>query len=429
MKPKTIFDNVCLELSYKLDGKPISKTHVKWATNAIYWNYYTNHYSNKICLECNHTFKAEPSKDKTFTCPSCAKKLHYTNQFYQYGYFAVHDTIEGHQVERIFSINKFMNKKKPSEIFVSEVSRKFISVKGKFCVLTKDYSGMYGNFSFSYSSDFKVRNKKTGAAQLLCTKEATYPKRKLIPELVRNGFDWNFFTNDNSKHNIAAMQLLLSDNFFEWLIKTNRQYAGYYFNSSRGRKEMPTMKTQLKTLFRSGAKLPNPRDYFDYIELLKYFGKDIKSPKYFFPSDFHEAHQRLVRKKSEIIERQNLEARKEKHEQLTAIYQEEKKKYLDITIQADGFILTVPKTVDDFYRAGKELKHCVYTNEYYAKKTLILLAFKDGKLLETAEIDPKNKKVIQCRGCDNKPTEHNSTIVNIIQQNLNLFTKRKTATA
>ena len=162
---------------------------------------------------------------------------------------------------------------------------------------------------------------------------------------------------------------------------------------------------------------------------LKYFGKDIKSPKYFFPSDFHEAHQRLVRKKSEIIERQNLEARKEKHEQLTAIYQEEKKKYLDITIQADGFILTVPKTVDDFYRAGKELKHCVYTNEYYAKKTLILLAFKDGKLLETAEIDPKNKKVIQCRGCDNKPTEHNSTIVNIIQQNLNLFTKRKTATA
>jgi ribosomal protein S8 len=428
MKPRNKFDHVCLELSYKLDGKPISNTHIKWAANAIYWAYYTTHYSNKICLECNHVFKAEANndKDETVKCPSCAKKLHRTDQMHKYGYFAVYDTIEGCQVNRIFAINKYMGKNKPSKIFTSEIVRKFISPKGELSVLTKDRSGAFGALNFNYHTDFEVRNPTTNASTISCTRAATYPKKKFIPELIRNGFDWNMV---DTKDTIEWTRMLLSDNFFEWLVKTNKQYANYYFYTTRGRSEMPKLKTQLKTLFHSGADLPNPSDYFDYIDLLKYFGRDIKSPKYFFPSDFHAAHQRLVKKKAAIQARENAQQRAILHDILTKEYQEKKQKYLNISIQVDDFVLTVPKTIDEFYTAGNELKHCIYTNEYYKKETVLLFAHKNGQLVETAEIDPKENSILQCRGFGNEPTEHNTTIVNIIQQNLNLFTKKQRATA
>src|SRR5690606_39185278 len=415
MKPRNKFDSYCLELSRKLDNKPISQTHVNFGAKANFWNYYTTHYSKKICLECSHTFKAEPRNDKgkTVDCPSCNKTLHHTHYFHVRGYFSILTTIEDCQVERVFCIDKDMDKKKPSEIHYSEVVRKFINPQGKYCVLAKKSGGMFGSVTY-YDSDFEVKDKRTNAANPYTCMETIFPKKRFIPELIRNGYQYGMF---KAKDNTEGMRLLLKNNFFEWLIKANQpKFANYYFTNSKGKRVLPQYKTQLKAIFKKGIEV-NPSDYVDYIDLLIHFGKDIQNPKYSCPENFHQEHQHYVRKHAKIEAKKDAQRQKEYMEHETEIYQQKKAKYLNFSIQNEDIQLTVPKHVKEFHEAGQVLKHCIYSNEYWKKQTIILFAIVNGELIETAEVDPKEKKIIQCRGYDNEPTEQHDKIVNLIQSN------------
>ncbi len=67
---------------------------------------------------------------------------------------------------------------------------------------------------------------------------------------------------------------------------------------------------QILKFKRTGYKVKNISLWLDYLDLLSYFGKDINNPHYLFPSDFTKAHDRFVKKKRAVQEREWKEARK-----------------------------------------------------------------------------------------------------------------------
>ena len=150
-----------------------------------------------------------------------------------------------------------------------------------------------------------------------------------------------------------------------------------------------------------------------------YFHKDISSPKYLFPEDLDAEHDRLVEKKREILEKEELERRKREEKEKLAILAS-KSPYFGITFGNSRIFVIVLKTLEDYKREGDLQHHCVYTNSYYGKKdTLVLSArMKDApdKPVETVEISLKTGKILQCFGACNRFTEHHEEIKKLVNK-------------
>jgi len=78
----------------------------------------------------------------------------------------------------------------------------------------------------------------------------------------------------------------------------------------------------------------------------------------------------------------------------------------------------------EFLKEGTLLKHCLFVNEYFAKKdSLILSARIDNQPIETIEVCLSKIKVVQARGLHNEPTEHHNEIIDLVNANLNKIGK------
>ena len=139
------------------------------------------------------------------------------------------------------------------------------------------------------------------------TPACTYPRMKVIPELKRNGFKGEF-------HNTLPFDLfceLLKNNQAETLIKTG-QYSLLSYFIRNASKSTATYWNAIRIATRNGYMVSDAGIWCDYIDLLRYFGKDTNSPKYICPTDLRVEHDRLVRKKTERMERERIEEQKHK---------------------------------------------------------------------------------------------------------------------
>jgi hypothetical protein len=101
-------------------------------------------------------------------------------------------------------------------------------------------------------------------------------------------------------------------------------------------------------------------------------------------------------------------------------YIERTKKFFDLEIKKGKISITVLKSVEEFQEEGKELHHCVNSNQYFLKKgSLILSAKVDGKRMETIEVKLSNFTITQSRGLNNNPTEYHEAIVSLMRMNMN----------
>jgi hypothetical protein len=184
----------------------------------------------------------------------------------------------------------------------------------------------------------------------------------------------------------------------------------------------------LKICIRNGYTITDASMWRDYIDLLRYFGKDTNSPKYVCPTDLQAEHDRLVRKKNERIEREKLAKARAKAIENENKYRELKGKFFGIFFTDGTIQVRVLESVNEFAEEGVAMHHCVFSNEYYLKAdSLILSATIDGKRIETIEISLKKMKVVQSRGVCNKNTEHHDRIVSLVNKNMKLIRKRMAA--
>lgn len=423
MKAKNKFQQQIVEASKTLPA--ITKTQAQWGyDNAI------EHIGRRTdkgiitCTKCGHSWQGTNYLIDTLTdciCPNCKAKLTVktTKQRVFNGsyYMTVITTHKGYQVLRTVMIKSVGKVGKPCEYTHSEVMQRWIAPNGKHCTFAKlrqTMGTMYYD-SWIFHTDMELRQ-ENDVYNRIFTGEV-YPRLKLIAEIKRTGFKNSFY----GQKPLDMFRTLLTDSRAETLLKTG--YTNLFERiMDIGWKKIDNYWQSIRICIRNGYKIEDATLWCDYIDNLRFFGKDLYNAKYVCPTNLHAEHDRYMRKKAKADAQAELEKQLEKE----AEYREAKSKFFGLVF-SDGLIsVRVLESVADIVLEGKLMHHCV--GSYHSKTdSLILSACIDGQRIETIEVSLSQLKVIQSRGNCNKNSEHHSRIINLVESNIPLIEERLVA--
>lgn len=420
MTPKTIIEKQLTALSASF--APIKPEVFTWAEQHIFLKWGVLSRSKFYCLQCTHIWKpsCQSTCAKFTSCPACQGKLKMMpyNQvhFKETEYFAVIDSCAGYQVVRMIISYKHMKKNFVPTYFHKEVMQHWINPKGEvrtFALSTNVFSSTLDAWKFYSPLEIKpkdfVRN-----AKFYINPFKVYPQMKVLPILKRNGFK-------NSVYDIAPHLLfssLLNDPIAETLLKSRQlNLLQYYLGASR--QNIRRNWQAVKTVIKNSYKISDVPIWEDYLELLRYFEKDLCCALHVCPVNLAEAHDRIMQKKRELLRKKKLKDLRLEIEKAQKKYAGDKKRFFGLLFKENELSISVIENVRDFMTEGDDLHHCVFTNEYYGRKdSLILSAKVDDKSIETIEISLSRMEVLQCRGMKNKPSRNHKKILSLLAQNL-----------
>lgn len=424
MKPRTKLQKEVVTLSKRLPK--ITETQKKYAFLHCF-----DHIGRRTkkgiitCTECGHQWQGDGALIDTVcgcTCPQCGKelKIHTTRKrvFKENEYFSIITTCKDFQIIRFFFAKARYTVGQPADYSIMEVAQRWIAPNGKFETIARlrGLSFIYYDLWQEGSSMEIRRNHRVYDINPICT----YPRKLITDKLKRNGFKGDF-------HNLAPFDLfrsLLSDSKAETLIKAGQHSLLSHFIRYSS-KTADTYWNSIRIAIRNGYAIEDGSMWCDYIDLLRFFGKDSNSPKYVCPADLKMEHDRLTRKKQAHLERERLEEQRRKATENEDRFRELKAKYFGINFTDGAIEVRVLESVDEFFEEGKAMKHCVFTNDYYLRPdSLVLSATIDGKRIETVEISLKTLKVVQSRGVCNSNTEYHDRIIKLVNKNKNLIRQR-----
>jgi hypothetical protein len=429
MKPKTKLQVEVFDLHQKL-SEP--KGHEPFVISKHQF-YYTTHYKNLVCLECNHSWKPAQAWHEEVLgaeCPSCNKKLKKitinNGELIRIITYSVIQVIGRFQVVRYFSCWKNMYKnKKPRYHFRSLFEEWMDHDKTKKVIVGRNTTWTGDGFS---SSDYEVRyvNPRWGQSEYdRFASDFNCPGAEFLPRFTKYGL---------TKYKHDCDYRILLDKIqhspkIETLLKAKQKELLYFslFKDSRHN----TFWDSIKIVIRNKYKITDAGVWYDYLDLLRYFDKDLRNAVYVCPRSLDKEHNRLMNKKREILrleeqERNRLQIikRQEKLEKAIVDYSQRMQKFFDLEFKKGNISITVLKSIEEFKEEGDELKHCVYTNEYYLReKSIILSARVDGRRAETIELQLPELKIQQSRGLKNQPTQHHDKIVELVKKNLEQIKK------
>lgn len=428
MKPRTKLHVQVVELSNELYA--ISKEQKQWAfTHCLEHKGYANK-SRAFCLDCGETFSLEFIKRKRAVCPHCQTKLvidgtrKTTDK--QVNYFAITEIVEDFQVVRNFKLYAYYKLGTPVKYFLQEILQYWVQPNGKKTMVGLNHN--LNGYCDSWSGLMEIREEKRNYWH--GKKYDVFP-RKYHPESVfkKEYSKYGMDSNLSGINVVEAINILPKNPKAETLLKAKQysllgNYCNNHYNNSR-------YWDSVKICFRNKYKVKDSTMYFDYLDLLSYFKKDLHNAKYVCPANLKLEHNRLMNKKREIQraeererDRQRIIERQKRLEKAIVEYTERMQKFFELEFKKGNISITVLKSIDEFKEEGDELKHCVYTNEYYLReKSLILSARVDGKRAETIELKLPELKIEQSRGINNKSTEHHDKIIKLVKKNLEQIRK------
>ncbi|CDN30801.1 hypothetical protein BN938_0696 [Mucinivorans hirudinis] len=427
MKPKNKFQQHVIDVSRKLPE--ITEPQKRWAYKHCFDHIAKQNANGVItCLECGHTWQSDNSHlaDTILECecPNCATKLQIntTRQrvFKQIEYLCIVTTFGGFQVLRFFYIDVYRKSGESAYYFCKEVVQRWIATNGKFATMARLRPMSCFQDTWIFNSDLEVRPEKP-LYDIMPTR--VYPRQKVLPEIKRNGFKGDY-------HRLTPFEMLhtiLTDNRAETLLKTGQTALLRCF-IRRASKDINTYRNSINICTRNGYIVPDGSMWCDYIDLLRFFDRDLNSPKYICPTDLAAEHDRYVAKKQAHLERQRQEEQRQKARENEERFRELKSKFFGIAFSDGAIEVRVLESVDEFFDEGKEMHHCVFTNAYYLRPdSLIFSATIDGKRIETIEVSLKTLKVVQSRGVCNSNTEYHDQIIKLVNRNKQLIRQRMAA--
>lgn len=394
--------------------------------------YYTTHYKNLICLECNHSWKPSQvwqEKVVGVKCPSCGKKLNNitinNNIFQKIISYSVVEVVNRFQVFRYFSCWKTMYKNKlPTYHFRSLFEEWKDYDKNKSVIIGRIPTWTGDGFNHS---DYEVRyvNNRRNSEYNSFASNINCPSPEFLPRFNKYGLE-DTFNNCDYRYLINALE---NSPKIETLLKSKQKELLLFAVHRDSRHN--TYWDSVKLAMRNKYKITDPGIWYDYLDLLRYFNKDLHNAVYVCPKNLKKEHDRLMKKKREILRIQEIEEeklrvikRQQKLEKAISDYVERWKNFFDLEFKKGNISISVLKSIDEFKEEGDELKHCVYTNEYYLKeKSLILSAKVDGKRAETIELKLPELKIEQSRGLKNEATKHHNEIIDLVKNNLDKIRK------
>ena len=424
MKPRNKFEKAVLEQSKHL--RPITKTQSKWAFREC-----IDHFAYRLpkgrttCMDCGHSWIMNKHRE-TCTCPHCRAKLQvketYERKLHQKQYFTLLTTCGEFQVLRMFLLIVGMEKGYKAQTSIIEIGQYWWNMQGRKAVVAiQRVLGHYVD-TFSYYSPMAIRNDNEAYQHIAYS--SIYPKFKVTDILRRNGFKDNFY-------GIVPTQLipaLLTDSRVETLLKAGRtDHLRYFLGNKRTFEELWQ---SYKIAVRKGYDITDISLWSDYVDTLRRLGKDIHNPKYLCPTDLKGEHDRrheeLLRQREQVEIRQKQKKAMEDEKR----FKELKSKFFGICFTDGTIQVHVLESVQEHLEEGVSMHHCVFSNAYYLKEdSLILSATIEGKRIETIEVSLRTLEVVQSRGVCNKNTEYHEQIVNLVNANRGLISRRMKATA
>lgn len=417
MKPRNKVEREIVSLSTSL--KPITEAKINWGFDKVLEKSAYCTKSKINCTECGHSWANLGQSSKKCTCPECGKILTclftQKKKGSQTGYFSILEVIGGIQVLRIVWVIKHEKVGSPAVNISLEVVRNFITDKGQlFSIQRASTTNGYYYDSWIFSSDLELRDHNS--SQRINMKAFlyvyhTYPKKQITPLLKRNGFTGRFYDCCPTKF----LMLLLSDNKFETLLKVKQIGLLKYYLKHKIVANWNSVLTAIKNNYI----VKDATLFVDYLILLDYFNKDLRSPKYVCVDNVKKEHDRLLEKRRVI---QNRKIESEKLLKLTEYesqYQEEKNRFFGLLFQDGDLVIKPLKTVEEVAKEGEALRHCIFYNEYYKKKDSLLLSARIGEQpVETIELSLEDYSILQSRGRFNQETEYTTKIKQVIESNI-----------
>ncbi|OCW93663.1 hypothetical protein A9168_10835 [Macellibacteroides sp. HH-ZS] len=423
MKAKNKFQQQIVEASKTLPA--ITKTQAQWGyDNAIEHIGRRTDKGAITCTKCGHSWQGTGYLVDTLTdciCPNCKAKLvvKTTKQRVFNGsyYMTVVTAHKGYQVLRTVMIKSVGKVGKPCEYSHSEVMQRWIAPNGKHCTFAKLRQTMgtmyYDSWIFHTNLELRQEN---DVYNRIFTGEV-YPRLKLIPEIKRTGFNKAFY----GQKPLDMFRTLLTDSRAETLLKTG-QTALLERIMDMGWKKIDNYWQSIRICIRNGYKINDATLWCDYIDNLRFFGKDLYNAKYVCPTDLKAEHDRYMLKKAKADAQAELEKQLEKEAEFRAI----KAKFFGLIFSDGRISVRVLESVQEIVAEGQAMHHCV--GGYSTKEdSLILSATIDGKRIETVEVSISKLKVIQCRGLCNKNSEHHNQILSLVNNNMPLIEQRLAA--
>lgn len=423
MEPRNKFQQRVVEASKTLPK--LTKAQVKWAyKNCIE---HIGHKSAKgviTCLDCGHQWTDKGLTDEYTNCPHCNLKLKIEATrkrcFLDYEYLCIVTACNGFQVLRFLYVECKMKVGEEPQYYHSEVVQRWIAPDGKYATLAKlRPMGFFGH-TWNWWSDLEIRPDKS---LYNITPTEIYPRQKLIPEIKRSGFNGDFY-------NLTPFDLfhyILTENRAETLLKAGQigllQYFAYHTS-----RNISDYWASVKIATRNRYTPSDAGAWCDYIELLRFFGKDLHNTKYVCPDNLRAEHDRYVQKKKAWSEQVRKEESKKKALEDETKFQEMKSRFFGVQF-SDGLIqIRVLESVQEVMAEAEAMHHCLFSNNYHLKPdSLILSACIDGKRVETIEISLSALKVLQSQGVCNQMTEYHNRIIKLVNKNIPLIQKRLSA--
>lgn len=430
MKPKTKLQQEVWELHKGLPN-PI---HHEAFVISNHDFYYTTHYKNLICLECNHSWRPDTIWHEEVAgveCPNCNKKLEKTStergKTFKIITYQVVDVVDRFQVFRYFSCWKNMDKnKKPVYYFRSLFEEWKEYEKNKSVIVGRTQSWAGDGFSYTEyevrgnsSSLWKPNPYNSFVADINC------PNPKFLPRFDKYGIT-------KYEHNCEYRKLIAKleeSNIVETLLKSGQKEL--LFHAVHKSNNYFNYWNQIKIALRNNYKITDPGIWYDYLDLLYYFNKDLRNPKFILPDNLREAHNDYVKLKSKKLskEEEYRRIRKETEERFRAEAEEALKGikaevFKNFKIKSGKLVIVPLIEEEDVKKEAEILKHCVYSNKYHKKSGILLLSARiENQRIETIEVSLASYKVIQARGYDNKPTPYHKEIISLMKSQMHKISR------
>lgn len=427
MKPRTKFQQSVVAASKHLP--PLTPAQIEWGyKNCI------EHIGRRTpkglitCTECGHTWQSENGEltDNLLgcECPHCHTTLKVETtlrrKFNDYEYLCIVTRCKGFQVLRFVYIECWAKVGQTPVYTHIEAVQRWIAPDGRSATFARLRPMGFFVHGWSWSSALELRAENDGKYNITPTR--IYPRQRLIPELRRSGYGKQL--PDVTPFDL--IHLLLSENKAETLLKAGQTALVRFF--ARSSRNIADYWPAIRIAIRNGYAIGKPTEWCDYIDLLRFFGKDLHNAHFVCPADLPAAHDLYMTKKRRHMQMEQRQEERRKALEQEASFVEAKGRFFGVEFSDGEICIKVLDSVEAIRQEGEAMHHCVFTNEYYLKAdSLILSATIDGKRIETIEVSLKRMEVVQSRGVCNKNTPYHGQILKLMKGNMSLIRKRMTA--
>lgn len=446
MRPRNAREREVVKLSRKLSG--LSDAQVLWCVDSIVPHIIHTSGKKCWCTACGHVFEAK-DLGETHECPHCHRtcKVERDRKSICHGfeYVQVITTRKGWQVVRYFLFRWYSKKGLNLHTYSMPVMEKWCRPGQRMITLAaatkfapywqqQPYSE-YSALSVKYPSYFNTEWMRL----------RIYPRMSILPTYYKCGFTKGMFKLYCAEDIFGKV---FAVPHFEALYK-----AGEIVELEKKMKDAelfsrywPSVRIALRHGFDPYKRMEYVSNYWDYLGMLKYLRKDMRSPRYVAPQDWDDIHRRIsdeaqkkrqkayeAQQRREAIRRAQAEEERLKQEKAgRRSFTRRMKKFAGLLIVGDGLSIAPLMTIKEFADEGAAMHHCVFSGAYYKKKDSLILSAKDntGKRVETIEVSLRSWTILQAFGVNNSLTNRHDDIISLVTENMGAIqalTARKSA--